>query len=175
MITADTKDWTWVLEAPCGECGFDASTCPAHEVAGLVRVNAGRWGDLLGAGAIRPGRADERTWSPLEYAAHVRDVFRRYDQRITLMLGEDDPLFANWDQDATAVEDRYDGQDPATVVQQLQAAAGLMASRLDELAGADWNRPGRRSDGAAFTVGSLVRYMIHDPVHHLWDVTHRRP
>ena len=23
-ITPDTKDWTWVLERPCPECGFEA-------------------------------------------------------------------------------------------------------------------------------------------------------
>jgi len=31
--------------------------------------------------------------------------------------------------------------------------------------------PGRRSDGAVFTVASFARYMVHDPVHHLYDVT----
>ena len=25
-ITPDTKDWTWVLERPCPECGFDPAT-----------------------------------------------------------------------------------------------------------------------------------------------------
>ena len=54
-------------------------------------------------------------WSALEYGCHVRDVFRRFDERLHLMLSETDPLFANWDQDATAVEDDYAGQDPVVV------------------------------------------------------------
>ena len=29
-IVPDTKDWTWVLDRPCEECGFDAT---AHQVA----------------------------------------------------------------------------------------------------------------------------------------------
>jgi hypothetical protein len=29
----------------------------------------------------------------------------------------------------------------------------------------------RRSDGARFTVASFARYMVHDPIHHLYDVT----
>ncbi|NDG11232.1 MAG: hypothetical protein EB111_05220 [Actinobacteria bacterium] len=29
---------------------------------------------------------------------------------------------------------------------------------------------GFRSDGSAFTVESIARYLMHDPVHHLWDV-----
>ena len=30
---------------------------------------------------------------------------------------------------------------------------------------------GFRSDGAAFTVATFARYLVHDPVHHLHDVT----
>ena len=60
-------------------------------------------------------------WSPLEYACHVRDVFRLFDQRLGLMLAEDDPQFANWDQDDTAVDDRYGEQDPAVVAGELAA------------------------------------------------------
>jgi hypothetical protein len=30
---------------------------------------------------------------------------------------------------------------------------------------------GARSDGAQFTVESFARYFIHDPIHHLYDVT----
>jgi hypothetical protein len=32
-------------------------------------------------------------------------------------------------------------------------------------------RPGRRSDGATFTAETFARYFIHDPIHHLHDVT----
>jgi hypothetical protein len=41
--------------------------------------------------------------------------------------------------------------------------------------GAQWERTGRRSDGARFTVETFARYFIHDPVHHLYDVTGQRP
>jgi hypothetical protein len=37
-----------------------------------------------------------------------------------------------------------------------------------------WQRTGTRSDGARFTVESFARYFIHDPVHHLYDVTRRK-
>lgn len=29
---------------------------------------------------------------------------------------------------------------------------------------------GPRSDGSVFTVESLLRDLMHDPIHHLWDV-----
>ena len=31
-IEPDTKDWTWVLERPCPECGFDASSVSFDDV-----------------------------------------------------------------------------------------------------------------------------------------------
>jgi hypothetical protein len=69
------------------------------------------------------------------------------------------------------VDDRYDGQDPPTVVSELASNAETLADRLDGLSASDWERKGRRSDGASFTIDSIARYMIHDPIHHLWDVT----
>ena len=87
------------------------------------------------------------------------------------MLRDDDPLFPNWDQDATAVDDHYDGQDPRTVVGELASNAETLAHRFDGLSATDWARKGRRGDGASFTIDSIARYMIHDPIHHLWDVT----
>jgi hypothetical protein len=87
------------------------------------------------------------------------------------MLAEDDPLFPNWDQDATAVAERYDDQVPASVVAALATGAAAMAQRLEGLTAAQWQRPGRRSDGSIFTVATIARYMIHDPIHHVWDVT----
>jgi hypothetical protein len=110
-------------------------------------------------------------WSSLEYACHVRDVYDRYDYRISLMVTQRNPLFPNWDQDATAVSDRYEEQDPTEVVERLTVAAQALARRLEGLSVSDRQRPGRRSDGARFTVDSIVRYMIHDPTHHVWDVT----
>jgi hypothetical protein len=169
VIAPDDKDWTWVLERPCPECGFDASHLDPAEVAGLVRANAAAWSALHAAGRIVAGRPDPGRWSTLEYACPVRDVFRIYDERLALMVAEDDPLYANWDQDATAVEERYDEQDPATVVAELEAAGARLADAFDAVT--DWDRPGRRSDGASFTIGTFSRYLVHDPIHHLWDVT----
>jgi hypothetical protein len=105
----------------------------------------------------------------------VRDVLKLYDHRLTLMLTEDDPLYPNWDQDDTAIADRYDTQDPATVADELAAAAEAIAARFAAVSGAQWDRRGRRGDGAAFTVETFARYFVHDPVHHLYDVTGQRP
>ncbi len=175
-IVPDDKDWTWVLERPCPDCGFDASTTPPDAVASLLRANAAAWVRVL---AARPAaelrhRPSEDRWSALEYACHVRDVCTLFRYRLGLMLDQDDPLFPNWDQDATAVEDDYGAQDPAVVSGQLADAAALMADDFDAVPDNQWSRRGRRSDGAAFTIDTFSRYMVHDPVHHLYDVKGER-
>jgi DinB superfamily len=174
-IVPDDKDWTWVLARPCPECGFDAAAVPPETVASRLRDNAAAWQRVLAQpeAEVRRRPADNR-WSPLEYACHVRDVCGLYRQRLRLMVAEDDPLYPNWDQDATAVEERYGEQDPSLVSAQLAEAAALLADGFDGVRGEQWLRPGRRSDGARFSIAGFSRYLLHDPVHHLFDVTGRR-
>lgn len=171
-IVPEAKDWTWVLERPCPECWFDSSTLPRERIAPLIRSNAQGWLPVLAEppALLRRRRRDDR-WSPLEYACHVRDVFRLYDERLQLMLTLQNPTYPNWDQDRSADEDRYNEQDPTAVASELVAAAAELSARFDTVEGAGWNRLGSRSDGANFTVDTFGRYMIHDPIHHLHDVT----
>ena len=171
-IIPDSKNWTWVLERPCAECGFDAATITEREVSAIVRVNVAAWPAVLQRAdvAVRP---DDSTWSGLEYAAHVRDVFRLYRARLRLMLDKDDPIYPNWDQDETALVERYNEQDPATVATEIVEAGSALADAFDAVPADSWHRPGRRSDGARFTVASFAVYLAHDPTHHLWDVRAR--
>ena len=168
-ITPDTKNWTWVLERPCPECGFDAAALGREEVGRLIRENTAEWQRIL-AGEHVTRRPRDDVWSPLEYGCHVRDVYRICDGRLDLMLSRVDPTFANWDQDATALDDAYDTQDPATVVLELVAAATRIADRFDGVSDDQWERGGIRSDGARFTVESFAKYVVHDVAHHLVDV-----
>ena len=87
------------------------------------------------------------------------------------MLADNDPTFANWDQDETAVADRYGEQDPTMVAAELVAAADTLSKSFEGITAEQRERPGTRSDGARFTVETFARYLVHDPVHHLWDVS----
>lgn len=168
-IVPDDKNWTWVLERPCFDCGFDARSIEVASLGDRVRALAAEWPALLARpdAALRP-TGDQ--WSALEYACHVRDVFRLHTVRLGLMLAEDGARFPNWDQDATAIAERYDLQDPATVADELLAAAAGNADLWDTVTQDMYGRTGFRSDGAAFTVVSFGTYFVHDPIHHLDDV-----
>ena len=168
-ITPDAKDWTWVLDRPCPECGLDTSAFAREDVGRMLRDNAAAWQTALASEDVRR-RPSADVWSALEYSCHVRDVFRLYDERLRLMLTEDDPQYANWDQDVTAIEDRYGEQDPGRVAAELDSAASQLAEHFDRVSGEQWQRTGTRSDGARFTVETFARYFIHDPIHHLYDV-----
>ncbi len=171
-LTPDTKDWTWVITTQCPECGFDATAFDRELVGSMVRDNAAAWPELLTApGSTR--RPTAEVWSALEYGCHVRDVFRIFDERLWLMLNDVGPRFANWDQDETAVAERYREQHPRVVAEELRVAAQTIADRFDTVAGPQWDRTGDRSDGSSFTVETFARYFIHDPVHHLREVANR--
>lgn len=159
-----------MLSRRCPECGFDVrDVAYVADVGPLVLDDARRW-------TVRLARADARVrrhsavWSPLEYGCHVRDVHRVFDARVVLMLGHDEPTFANWDQDVTAVADDYGSQDPAVVADEITAAAAAVAETYAGVPADAWGRWGLRSNGSRFTVETIALYHLHDVVHHAHDV-----
>jgi hypothetical protein len=168
-IDPDTKDWTWVLDRPCAECGFDATSVHHTEVADRIRSDAAEWVRRL----REPGgnvRRRPRVWSTLEYGCHVRDVHRIFNHRVRLMLTADEPQFPNWDQDETAIADDYASQDAAAVATELFDAASIVADTYANVPADAWTRRGLRSNGSEFTIATISIYHLHDVVHHAHDV-----
>lgn len=166
-IPPDTKDWTWVIASGCPECGFTPP--PATEVAGRVRATIPRWQAVL----ARPDARDRpapQVWSPLEYGCHVRDVCAVFGVRARLILAQEDPVFADWDQDQTAIDERYHEQDPADVADEYATEAERTAEIFERVPAGAWERRGVRSNGSEFTTATLAVYFLHDLEHHLHDV-----
>lgn len=168
-IHPDDKNWTWVLDQVCPECGFDAGSFDPLTMPEAIRSNATEWVGLLTDPQVRERPRPDK-WSALEYGCHIRDVFVLFNERLRLMLENDDPTYQNWDQDATAVSERYREQDPNDVLPAIAHAAEALADRFESVSGDQWARRGTRSDGAKFTVHTFAQYLIHDPVHHVHDV-----
>lgn len=165
----DDKDWTIVLVEGCPECGFDPGSIDVRTLPALVRAATSPWSSVL----ARPDAARRPrplVWSALEYGCHVRDVLRLFSRRLALMLTVEDPVFADWDQDAAAIEARYWAQRPDVVAAELAEAAEQNALAWTQVGADDWQRPGLRGNGSRFTVDSLGRYLLHDLRHHLRDV-----
>jgi len=170
-VQADTKDWTWVLDRACGECGGDVSGLDLAELSELHRSTLASWLGVLDASspdlAVRPA---PDVWSTLEYSAHVSAVYRHAFERLTLICELDEPVFADVDPNVEASAERYDRWTPALATRELSAAGARLAELLSVLGPADLERPGLRSNGSHFTGLTLIRYSLHDPFHHLWDV-----
>jgi hypothetical protein len=166
----DAKDWTWVLDRPCPDCGFVAAELRIEDAGAATR----RALTALRARLADPDagtRPEPQVWSPLEYACHVRDVCRIFGARLSLLRSRTDPLFVDWDQDETALADQYWTQHPDVVAAELLDEGELMAESLDSVRPDELSRPGRRSNGSIFTVDTLIRYFLHDLGHHVHDVS----
>lgn len=167
-IEPDTKDWTVVIREGCPECGFDPSF-DVRTTGDRLRATQPAWREQLARADARD-RPAPGTWSPLEYGAHSRDVLRVMRQRLELMLARDGAVFDSWDQDAAAVAERYDLQDPARVAQEYAEQADATAAAFDAVEDGQWQHRGSRA-GTGFTVETLAVYLVHDIEHHLHDVS----
>ena len=170
-IVPDDKDWTWVLDRPCDACGFEAAAVPREQLGERFFVAAEEWVQIIRESPAVEVRPAPAVWSPLEYGAHVRDLYAITAQRLELMLTQDDAVFADWDQDEAARTGAYAEQDPERVAEELEAAAQRLVSQVAEIEARAWERRGTRSNGSVFTVETFLQYVLHDVVHHLWDVT----
>jgi hypothetical protein len=161
---------------PCPECGFDYQALAAGDVpaalrtfprryrAPLTRFLPGEDGDRL----VRQ-RPDPATWSALEYAAHVRDVFANYAEWIGRCLAEDRPVLEGPGPDEAAELGRYRELDPAGVAEALAANAERLAATVEAVPDHGWDRIGLRR-GEERSVLFTARRSVHEGNHHLLDI-----
>ena len=85
--------------------GLRASAVPRGELPSALRDAASEWAELLASHPSVTLRARPSAgWSPLEYAAHVRDVLAKFSAgRVEVALLDDDPVFGWWDHEGAAV------------------------------------------------------------------------
>lgn len=165
-IRKETKDWSFVAEEGCSECGYSPRS--GQETGNGLRLTVSTWKEVLSnrKASQRPG---PQVWSPLEYAAHVRDMCRLACERVELMLTETAPTFSNWDQDEQAEINDYLNSDRFAISADLERHLELAARTFDEVPVSSWDRSGLRGDGKVFTVQSFSSFVLHEVEHHLQD------
>ena len=147
-----------MLERPCPECGFDAAAVrPRRGPEPRLRATRSAWQAVLADAdvAVRPA-AD--VWSPLEYACHVRDVHRVFDERLAADARRGRPAVRELGPGRRPRSSGgYGEQDPATVAAELvEARRGGRASATPRVDGRrSGTARGRRSNGSVFTVDTL--------------------
>ena len=160
----------------CEECGFEYGALGPADVPAAIRSFGKRYRAPLtrflpgedGDSVVRQRPAPD-TWSALEYAAHVRDVFGAYDGWIHRCLTEERPVLEGPGPDELAAERRYSEDDPVAVADLLAANADRLASTLESVPDEGWNRVGLRREEER-TVLFTARRAVHEGNHHLLDV-----
>ena len=112
------------------------------------------------------------TWSALEYACHVRDVFSVQYERLGHALVEPGFQPEPMRRDERAVELDYNGQDPVTVADDLAANATAFATLGENLSEDQlaltmiYNYP----EPAERPLSWVLVHTVHEGEHHLLDV-----
>ncbi|WP_425307591.1 DinB family protein [Ammonicoccus fulvus] len=164
----DEKDWTWVLERRCDDCGFSAT--PLSEVPHRVRASIEPIRRALSQPDAATRTEGEDVWSSVEYACHIRDVCRVFNERVHAMLTDDGTRFESWDANDAAIDGHYSTQDPDRVAEEYAEAAETIATTFGSVPEDRVQNRGIRGDGMAFTVSTLASYFVHEIVHHQHDI-----
>ena len=160
----------------CEECGFVYEDLSPDQIPTALRSFAKR--DRAPLSRFLPGedgdalvrrRPAPDTWSALEYAAHVRDVFDNYDRWIHQILAEDRPLLEGAGPEELAVERRYNEDEPAAVADGVAANAERLAATVESVPEDGWERVGVRRDEER-SVLLHARRAVHEGSHHLLDI-----
>jgi hypothetical protein len=162
------------LDGRCAECGFSYDLA-RDEISAYLERNAvafvARLHDLDDVAVRR--RPDPEVWSPLEYACHVRDMLRVQLERVDLIEREHEPLCAPMGRDERVVNDGYNDQNPAVVAGDLLTAARTLATRLERLGEAGWQRVGVYTYPTTQrrTVEWIGAHTVHELQHHRRDIS----
>jgi hypothetical protein len=155
----------------CEECGFDGTRLTVTDAVAALRSMGRRWRELFKDVPIERlrERPDPATWSPLEYAAHTRDVISLVGWGMAEILDGKRPSFDGVEPDPPGTDHGYNALDPAKVMDELQNNAERAAARAEPELLEHWRRTGTIG-GVETDAGWLLRHAVHDASHHLRDV-----
>jgi hypothetical protein len=168
------EGWEWVRiqSEACPQCGYAPAELPVSALGGAATAEAAAWRSFLVG-------ADPRTldlspalgvWSPLQYAAHVRDMFRVFGDRVLLAIEFDNPTVPGY----FPTEDEcraYNSLGAREIAADIGSQADRLARILADRVGNDWGRTVMRDGVDRFTVAGLGCFAAHEAHHHLRDVT----
>ena len=175
-MAVEGRDWYALVTGggPCPGCGLDAAAVDRADLGPSLLAEARSWEDELADLAADDDALRHRpspgTWSALEYAWHAGDVLHVFAERVRRMRQEADPDLGWWDQDAAAVEGRYNERPVDEVRARIADGAVALAlglPRLDDPAA--WERTGTRRETERFTIDTLTRFALHESAHHRLD------
>lgn len=159
----------------CAVCGFDFNAIAADLIVPRIRTGVSEICEILDPGAtlaVSPELTTRRApdvWSPLEYAAHVRDLLLHDRGTIAAALAEDTPTRQRMFSDLRVDVGMYAHELAAETAQGLGVATGLFAASFTVLSPSQLERTAVCFDEphTLLWVGALA---VHEVEHHLGDI-----
>ncbi len=155
----------------CEECGFDGTRLTTADSIAALRSMGRRWRELFRD--VPDDRLRRRpsleVWSPLEYAAHTRDVLALVGWGMNQVLEGGRPSFEAIEPDPPGTDHGYNELDPQKVLGELESNADRIARRAERALPEHWKRTAT-TGGVETDAGWLLRHAVHDASHHLRDV-----
>jgi DinB superfamily len=176
LRAARGEGWQWprIQHEPCPQCGFNPASLPPETLGDVAVELAGKWRDFLvnaDDGYLR-AIPEPGVNSPLQYAAHVRDILMVYGDRMVLAVEADNPTVPifNPPQEVWEAYNRLDAGELAT---DIEVRAGHLDEIVDGMDPSAWSRIVINDRGQygvyTFTVAGLARNAVHEAHHHLLD------
>ena len=103
----------------------------------------------------------------METLRHVRDVVQVYGVRFKWMILDDDPLLANYDEDAWAANGTDGPRDIDAVLREIEAYRAETVRLLRALPDDGWTRTGRHEALGGVVLEPYVRHELAHEEQHL--------
>ncbi len=164
------------LSNDCEACGFVDEAVTMDDAVAALRGHGRRYRAPLtrflpgeDGDALLRERPETGVWSALEYAGHVSEVFRTYDEWVRRSLMEDHPVIEAPTPDEAVEAGRCNEADPVAVADTIAAHAEALAATFEGAAPEDWHRSHVRR-GEHRSVLFTARRAVHEGNHHLLDI-----
>ena len=158
----------------CPECGLEYDSISPKDAIQAFRSFPRRYREVIGPfvddDEVVRRRPDPRTWSALEYTAHVADAFESLTPDLLRMVREDKPRLPDpWDPDERVADRDFNQMDPHDVLDWMTRASNTLGDTIDGFSPDDWTRTAEFDFGQREVI-DMVRNLVHEGSHHLRDV-----
>jgi uncharacterized damage-inducible protein DinB len=116
-------------------------------------------------------RDGETGWTVLETVCHLRDYDEFYYQRAKLIIEEEYPTLPAYDQEALAVERKYNEQNLAQVYAELVKSREQFVDFFHNLTNEQWEHAGLHPEDGHFTMTDAVMQVSRHDLNHIEQIT----
>ncbi|MGO8862930.1 MAG: DinB family protein [Acidimicrobiales bacterium] len=170
------EGWQWARTQtePCPQCGLHPGAESPPSLGPRLVELAEAWREFLVSAddAYLRTNPEPGVFSPMQYAAHVRDILGAYGDRVILVMAEDEPTVPQLNPNSEEWE-AYNRLDAEELADDLEAQAARLAELLAGLDDESWRRTFVRDGGqdgiVRYDLAGLASYAVHEAHHHLLD------